>query len=117
MKYPLPKDIGRVSRASSCESAFQALLWYGPLTIAEVRWINEVTFAPWSVGLLMCILDCGINLDRRMSAEVRGNIIDDDGVMADRIRVIDDGRMIGELIETDSDGELRCIKKLRKTDD
>jgi hypothetical protein len=116
MKYPLPNDLARVSRASCCSSAFSALLWYGPLTVAEVRWINLETFAPWSVGLLGSLIDCGINLDKRMNAEIRGNIIEDDSVIADRIRVIEDGKLIGELIETDVDGDFRVLKKIKTPD-
>jgi len=117
MNYAKPKDLARVSRASCCSSAFTALFWYGPLTIEEVRWINKETFAPWSIGLLMCIMDCGINLDKRMNAEVRGNIIDADGIIADRICVYDEGRLIGELIESDIDGDFRCLKKLKTSDE
>jgi len=116
VKYPLPKDVDRVSRASCCSSAFQALLWYGPLTIAEIRWVNEVTLAPWSIGLLGCVIDCGLNLDKRMNAKVIGTIVEDDGVVADRIRVVDSGELVGELIETGSDGEFRCLKKLKIPD-
>ncbi len=117
MKYSIPKDVDRVSRASCCSSAFTALFWYGPLTVEDVRWINEVTFAPWSIGLLMCVIDCGLNLDRRMSAKIYGCVIEDDKVIADRIRVVDDGFLVGELIERDSDGDFLCLKKLTTPDE
>jgi hypothetical protein len=116
MKYPLPSDVARVSRASCCSSAFSALLWYGPLTVAEVRWINLETFSAWSVGMLGAIVDCGINLDKRMNAKIHGTIVQDDGVISDRIRVIEGGKLIGELIETDIDGDFRCLKKLKVAD-
>lgn len=116
MKYPLPKDTDRVSLASCCSSAFQALLWYGPLTIAEIRWINEATFTSWSIGLLGCVIDCGLNLDKRMDAKVIGTIVEDGGVVADRIRIVDNGKMIGELIEKDSDGDFRCLRKRKEPD-
>ena len=64
----------------------------------------------------MCLIDCGINPDQRMDAHLHGCVIDDGGAIADRIRVVDHGSLIGELIERDADGEFRCVKKLKAPD-
>ena len=76
-----------------------------------------MTFAPWSIGLLMCVIDCGLNLDRRMNAMIHGCMIEDGNVIADRIRVVDDGFLVGELIERDIDGDFRCLLKLKTPDE
>lgn len=51
-----------------------------------------------------------------MDAKVIGTILEDSGVVADRIRIVDDEKMVGELIETDVDGDFRCLQKLRTPD-
>ncbi len=103
------------SASETCSSAWSYLLHHGPQTIAEIRSLNRETLEPWTIGLLMSLLDCGIDLELRADASVVAATHFGDRVVRDVIVVRDGGKCLCRLSEG-NDGEFVVEAKKKPAD-
>lgn len=85
-------------------------------TISSIRWLNRETLLPWTLGLLLGIMDCGIDVDKRKDAKVLAIVREQQTAIWHSIVIVDSGSLIGELMEND-EGQYFVARKLKTFDE
>lgn len=86
------------------DSAWLYLMMVGESTVGEVRRLNRDTAMPWTIGLLMALLDAGVSTDAENSDILRAQISVAKDTVSDVINCYRGDQLVASVAECDEDG-------------